>query len=71
MNAYYMLAGIILVFLIGSTCMIVDMIYNNEPEAIVVRKSKPKPVSVLVEDYTEIDAVTDWEELNTDNIKNS
>jgi hypothetical protein len=66
-----MLAGIILVFLIGSTCMIVDMIYNNEPEAIVVRKSKPKPVSVLVEDYTEIDAVTDWEELNTDNIKNS
>lgn len=71
MNGAYILAGILLVFFIGCFSMIMDLIYNNEPEVILVRKPKPQPVSKLEDDYKDLDAVEDWEDLNTDSIRNS
>lgn len=74
MAGYYILAGILFVFFIGTGCIITDIIVNKEPEVIVIRKPKPKPAyrdKMYEEDDDEIMADADWEDLNTDSFRNS
>ena len=53
MEGIYILCGVGGLFLIGSTCIVLDMIYNVEKD-IPIRVKKQKPVSSLTEEYSVI-----------------